>query len=77
MGASRISAFLRRLDALQERAARARHAWQQAKAMSDERRLLLTGTKGHLASESRGVAPSEKKGPLSATGIRRCNLEER
>ena len=46
MGAPRISVFLWRLDALQERAARARHAWLQAKAVSDERRLLLTDTKG-------------------------------
>ena len=42
MGAPRISAFLWR----PERAAGARHAWLQAKAASDERRLLLTGTKG-------------------------------
>jgi hypothetical protein len=47
MGARRISALLRRLDALLERAARARQAWLKAKAASDERRRLLTGTNGN------------------------------
>jgi hypothetical protein len=46
MDARRISALLRRLDALLERAARARRAWLKAKAASDERRRLLTGTRG-------------------------------
>jgi hypothetical protein len=46
MGDRRISALPWRLDAQLERVARARHAWLQAKAASDERRLLLTATKG-------------------------------
>ena len=46
MDARRISALLRRLAPLQERAARARQEWLKAKATSDERRRLLTGTSG-------------------------------
>ena len=44
--------------------ARARHAWLQAKAASDERRLLLTRTKGFLGRERacrRGSSISAKK----------------
>jgi hypothetical protein len=47
MDARRISALLQRLDALLERAARARQAWLKAKAASDERRRLLIGTEGN------------------------------
>ena len=47
MDARRISALLQRLDAPLERVVRARQAWLKAKAASDERRRLLTGTKGN------------------------------
>jgi hypothetical protein len=46
MRAHSIAALLRRLDGLQARVARAREAAEDAKAASDERRRVLTGTKG-------------------------------
>jgi hypothetical protein len=44
MDARRTSALLR-LAALQERAAKARQEWLQAKAAREERQRLLTGTR--------------------------------
>jgi hypothetical protein len=46
MRAYSIAALLRRLDGLVARAVRARQEMESAKAASDERRRLLTGTRG-------------------------------
>jgi hypothetical protein len=46
MRAHSIAALLRRLDALLERAATARQEMENAKAARDERRRVLTGTRG-------------------------------
>jgi hypothetical protein len=46
MMAHTIAALLRRLDGLQARVGRARQEMEIAKATSDERRRMLTGTKG-------------------------------
>ena len=46
MKAHSIAALLRRIDALLERAARARQEMENAKASRAERHLVLTGTRG-------------------------------
>ena len=46
MKAHNIAALLRRIDALLERAARARQEMENAKASRAERHLVLTGTRG-------------------------------
>ena len=46
MRAHSIAALLRHLDALLERAVRARQEMENAKAWRDERHRVLTGTRG-------------------------------
>jgi hypothetical protein len=46
MRAHTIAALIRRLDGLQAQVGRARQEVEIAKAASDERRRVLTGTKG-------------------------------
>jgi hypothetical protein len=46
MKAYRIAGLLRRIDGLRARAGKARQEAESAKAASDERRRVLTGTQG-------------------------------